>query len=317
MFILPPDLSYSSTLFLLSAKPPPSSAFHAENRVPGLLFRGAKSKHRSGPIQTSELSNSASFVAAFTKAREKYGEVSAIFPSKDIRAALLGTTLEAYENVVTLIIGAELNLFHGDTTPLVASARMRKLFLRKIISGELDTDGRAFLDYLLGQEAIQKTSSSSHTKIPLPSVNTTSGAKAHSFPLQVSIQTQEFIQAVLFYAMFVDIAAGNYVRLPNALDNIEQELFKEGLDKKLWDNGWSYLQRYHLFQQHYISKCSDPNAEPLGLVYQADWRVCELCKKSCFEPSIRQKSAERPCTYWVERNCTATDNTRGVLWDQI
>jgi hypothetical protein len=44
--------------------------------------------------------------------------------------------------------------------------------------------------------------------------------------------------------MFADIAAGKYVRLPNALDNIEQELIKEGLDKKLWDNGWSYLQRY-------------------------------------------------------------------------
>jgi hypothetical protein len=189
-------------------------------------------------------SNSASFVAAFTKAREKYGDVSAISPSKDIRAVLLGTTLEAYENLVTLAIGAELNLFHGDTTPIVASARMRKLFLRKIMSGELDTDGRAFLDYLLGREVIQQTSSPSHTKIPLPPVSKTPGAKAHSFPIQVSIQTQEFIQAVLFYAMFADIAAGKYVRLPNALDNIEQELIKEGLDKKLWDNGWNYLQRY-------------------------------------------------------------------------
>lgn len=189
-------------------------------------------------------SNSASFVAAFTKSREKYGDILAILPSKDIRAALLGTTLEAYKNVVTLIIGTELNLFHGDITPIVATARMRKLFLRKITSGELDTDGRAFMDYLLGREVIQKTSSSSHTKIPLPPVNKTSGAKAHSFPIQVSIQTQEFIQAVLFYAMFADIAAGKYVRLPNALNNIEQELIKEGLDKQLWDNGWSYLQRY-------------------------------------------------------------------------
>lgn len=189
-------------------------------------------------------SNSASLVAAFTTAREQYGHVSPNLPSKDIRVVLLGTTLEAYENVVTLIIGAELNLFHGDVTPVIASARMRKLFLRKIISAELDTEARAFLDYLLGVEVIQKPSSSSHTKIPLPSVSKTPGAKAHSFPIQVSVQTQEFIQAVLFYAMFADIAAGKYVQLPNALDNIEQELIKEGLEKKLWDNGWSYLQRY-------------------------------------------------------------------------
>lgn|GEM_PF-1408141 len=189
-------------------------------------------------------SNSASLVAAFTRAREQYGHVSANLPSKDIRVVLLGTTLEAYENVVTLIIGVELNLFHGDVTPIVASARMRKLFLRKIISAELDTEGRAFLDYLLGRQVIQKPSSSSHTKIPLPSVSKTPGARAHSFPIQVSVQTQEFIQAVLFYAMFADIAAGRYVRLPNALNNIEQEVMKEGLDKKLWDNGWSYLQRY-------------------------------------------------------------------------
>jgi hypothetical protein len=195
-------------------------------------------------VAYDQRNNSASFVAAFSKAREKYADVSAMLPTKDIRAVLLGTTLEAYENLVTLIIGTELNLFHGDTTPTVASARMRKLFLRKIISGELDTDGQAFLDYLLGREVIQKTNSSSHTKIPLPSVSKTPGAKAHSFPVQVSIQTQEFIQAVLFYAMFADIAAGNYVRLPNALNNIEQELSKEGLDKKLWDSGWSYLQRY-------------------------------------------------------------------------
>jgi hypothetical protein len=121
---------------------------------------------------------------------------------------------------------------------------MRKAFLRKIISGKLDTDGQAFLDYLLGQEVIQKTSNSLHTKIPLPSVSRTPGAKAHPFPIQVSFQTQEFIQAVLFYAMFADSAAGEYVRLPNALNNIEQKLIKEGLDKKLWDNGWSYLQKY-------------------------------------------------------------------------
>ena len=186
----------------------------------------------------------ASYVVALTRAREKHEEVSAGLPRKDIRIVLLGTTLKAYEDLGTLIIGAELNRFNGDASPTVLSARMRKTFLRKIISGQLDKEGQDFLNYLLGHQVIQKTGSSAHTKIPLPSLSRTPGAKAHSFPIQVSIQTQEFIQAVLFYPMFADSAAGEYVRLPNALDNIEEKLIKEGLDKKLWDNGWNYLQKY-------------------------------------------------------------------------
>src|SRR5437660_1245668 len=64
------------------------------------------------------------------------------------------------------------------------------------------------------------------------------------YPIQVSLQTQEFIQAVLFYAMFADTAAGAYVRLPNALSNIEKKLTEEGLAKREWERGWDYLQKY-------------------------------------------------------------------------
>jgi len=188
--------------------------------------------------------SSTSLISAFAKAREIYADVLVILPSKDIRAVLLATTIEAYESVVTLMIGTDLRLSVSDPTSKVVIARMRKLFLRKIIRGELDAEGRAVLDYLLGREVVTKTTNSSHTKIPLPRVIKTAGAKAHPFPIQVSIQTQEFIQAVLFYAMFADIAAGKYIQLPNALDNLKQELSKEGLDKKLWDNGWSYLEKY-------------------------------------------------------------------------
>jgi hypothetical protein len=75
-------------------------------------------------------------------------------------------------------------------------------------------------------------------------VTKTTDAKAHTYPIQVGLQTQEFIQAVLFYAMFADTAAGAYVRLPNALSNIEKRLIEEGLAKREWERGWDYLQKY-------------------------------------------------------------------------
>lgn len=188
----------------------------------------------------------AAFTAAFEKAKRKYDKVAAGLPGKDIRVALLGTTIKGYEDWATLIVGAELQRFIGDPTPTAATARMRKTFLRKIMSGDLDAAGRDFFDYLLGTDANQQGGSLAHIKIPLPGVSRAPGATAHPYPIQVSTQTQEFIQAVLFYAMFADIAAGEYVRQSNALSNIEQKVINEGLDKRYWDNGWKYLQRYQV-----------------------------------------------------------------------
>ena len=254
-------------------------------------------------------SSNTSLVTAFSKAREIYADVSAILPSKDIRAMLLGTTIEAYESVVTLTIGNDLRLSVSEPTSIVVIARMRKLFLRKIIRGELDAEGRAVLDYLLGGEVVEKTSNSSHTKIPLPPVTKTAGAKAHPFPIQVSIQTQEFIQAALFYAMFADIAAGKYIQLPNALNILKQELSKEGLDKKLWYNGWTYLEKYQptfnntIFQNVLILMRS-----------HWDWYIRQIgefvsfARKHVSSPEL-DKSTEKSCTYWVERNYSATEDT--------
>jgi hypothetical protein len=194
-----------------------------------------------------EQSGGASYVASYTKAREKYEEVLPGLPNKDIRAALLGTTLKGYEDLGSLIVGTELGRFNDDMSPTVLSARMRKHFLRKIIGGQLDQQGQDFLTYLLGLGKNTKVVGSVvHAKIPLPAVTRAPNAKAHPFPVQVSLQTQEFIQAVLFYGMFADYTAGEYVRLPDALNKIEQKLIEDGLDKKLWDNGWDYLQKYQM-----------------------------------------------------------------------
>ena len=121
---------------------------------------------------------------------------------------------------------------------------MRKLFLKKLLSDDLDANAQDFVTYLLGPDGTPKASTNVHIKISLPQITKTPSAKAHVFPVQVSIQTQEFIHAVLFYAMFADIAAGEYVRLPDGLNRIERKLSHDGLDKKQWDRGWDYLQKY-------------------------------------------------------------------------
>ena len=49
---------------------------------------------------------------------------------------------------------------------------------------------------------------------------------------------------VLFYAMIADVAAGEYIRLPNGLSQLEQSLTGSGLCKKEWDDGWKRLEKY-------------------------------------------------------------------------
>jgi hypothetical protein len=181
-------------------------------------------------------------VKSFNDVKEKHEQKFSFLPDADLKTRLLAATLKAYEDMITLTVGAEFGGFQGDITPTLAVARMRKAFLRKIISNDLDSDAQQFVSYLIGGTAAP--TDALHRKIPLPGVTRTSATTAHPYPIQVSLQTQEFIQAVLFYAMFADTAAGAYVRLPNALNNIEKELNKEGLDKAEWNRGWGYLQKY-------------------------------------------------------------------------
>lgn len=87
-------------------------------------------------------------------------------------------------------------------------------------------------------------------KVPLPSITMKLDAKAHPFPLQVAYQTQEFMQATIFHAMFSDVVAGEYIRLPNGLSGIRTTLVDQGMSTQLWEDGWKYLQKY----QEYFSQ---------------------------------------------------------------
>jgi hypothetical protein len=80
--------------------------------------------------------------------------------------------------------------------------------------------------------------------IPLPSVTRLPNASAHGFPAQIHIQTYEFMMGAMFYATVADEAAGGFIRLPNGLANLENNLRQNGMTKKEWDRGWQILEKH-------------------------------------------------------------------------
>jgi hypothetical protein len=81
-------------------------------------------------------------------------------------------------------------------------------------------------------------------RIPLPDMRRSQNANAHPYPFQIGMQTLEFMQGSLFHASVLDIAAGTYIRQPDAMENLRR-IFMEKLDSpKTWDDVWETLGKY-------------------------------------------------------------------------
>jgi hypothetical protein len=83
----------------------------------------------------------------------------------------------------------------------------------------------------------------SSVRIDLPAMSG-SLKGAHPYPFQIGMQTNEFIQAALFHASFLDIAVGKFVRLPDGLREIEEEYVRTLGSQETYDEAWSYLEKY-------------------------------------------------------------------------
>lgn len=81
-------------------------------------------------------------------------------------------------------------------------------------------------------------------KIPLPKVTRVEDAKAHPFPIQIGLQTQEFLQGAIFYATFTDLAAGEFVRQQNGVTRIEELMVANGVTRGVPDQAWEILHKY-------------------------------------------------------------------------
>jgi len=95
--------------------------------------------------------------------------------------------------------------------------------------------------------------------------------KAHSFPFQIGFQTLELMQASIFHAMLMDEAAGQRVRQPNGVREIDQALMGAGLDKALLDNGWKYLGKYKGLFERFVTQ-----NVLIALRSQWDWYIRNL-----------------------------------------
>jgi hypothetical protein len=69
-------------------------------------------------------------------------------------------------------------------------------------------------------------------------------ARAHLYPFQIAWQTLEFVQGVMFHVIFMDIAAGQRVRQPNATTEIEKEMIAGGTTQDILDLHWKTWGKY-------------------------------------------------------------------------
>lgn len=112
-------------------------------------------------------------------------------------------------------------------------------------------------------------------------------ATAHPYPIQIGLQTEEFLQATVFHVIFADTAAGQRVRQAGAIQEIETELVANGLDLKAMSDGWTFLTKYKVL----FSEFAVQNA-PITMRNHWDWyirklgRFVEFARTTCEGPPL-------------------------------
>jgi hypothetical protein len=70
------------------------------------------------------------------------------------------------------------------------------------------------------------------------------GGDSSPLPIQVARQAQEFIQAAIFHVSLLDVAAGQRVRQPGAIQELETNYISHGLAPQTWEDSWRLVSRY-------------------------------------------------------------------------
>lgn len=107
--------------------------------------------------------------------------------------------------------------------------------------------------------------------IPLPKMTMRSDATAHPYPIQIGLQTEELLQATVFYVMLADLATGQRVKQTGAIQEIENELLANGIDLKAMNDGWTFLAKYKAL----FSEFAVQNA-PITMRNHWDWYIRRL-----------------------------------------
>lgn len=145
--------------------------------------------------------------------------------------------------------------------------------------------------------------------IPLPSMTMKPDAKAHPYPIQIALQTEEFLQATVFYVMFADLAAGQRVGQTGAIQEIENELLANGINLKAMNDGWTYLTKYKpLFSEFAVQNA------PIVMRNHWDWYVRRLAQ---FVQFGRTKCVGLPFSKDVEKRLPLVGKSEMPLSAQL
>jgi hypothetical protein len=96
----------------------------------------------------------------------------------------------------------------------------------------------------------------------------------HTYPLTIALRAQKLIQGSVFYGVFVDMAAGQYVRLvSDPAGKIKHLLLQEGLSEETYEVSWECFREYmdefqHPIYQHGL----------YSMVSHWDWYISRLGK---------------------------------------
>lgn len=134
-------------------------------------------------------------------------------------------------------------------------------------------------------------------------------ASAHPYPIQIGFQTEELLQATVFYVMLADLAAGQRVKQPGAIQEIQNELVTNGLDHKALNEGWTFLARYKPLFLHYAVQ----NA-PIIMRNHWDWYIRRLGE---FVEFGRTKCEGLPFSKEIKKQLPLLGKREMPLADQI
>ena len=128
-------------------------------------------------------------------------------------------------------------------------------------------------------------------RIELPSVTKSQDTQAHRYPLQIGLQTMEFMQGAFLHTVFLDVATSQRKRLPNGLAEVEKELVENGLDPKTNAGKWTILDKYQpIFSKFvyqnvlislsshwdwYIDKLEDWHQNPIKMINGTSLKVAK------------------------------------------
>jgi len=108
-------------------------------------------------------------------------------------------------------------------------------------------------------------------KIPLPEVQRARPDAGHPYPTQVSLQTQELLQAAVFNLAMADYAVERLVEDSSNFEALERAFIEGGADQEALDFCWQCMTTHHAVQDQWVAYSA-----VVALRSHWDWYVSRL-----------------------------------------